>query len=48
MILEALRAAPLFQGLSEADLQRLVEMVERQHLAPGAFLLREGECIFSQ
>jgi len=43
VVLEALRAAPLFQGLSDGDLQRLADMVERQHLVPGDFLLREGE-----
>lgn len=43
MILEALRSAPLFQGLSDADLERLAQMVERQSLAPGDFLLREGD-----
>ena len=43
MTLEALRSAPLFTGLSEADLARLAETSERQHLAPGEYLLREGE-----
>jgi len=43
MTLEALRGAPLFAGLSEADLMRLAETSERQHLAAGEFLLREGE-----
>lgn len=43
MTLEALRAAPLFKGLSEPDLARLSEMVERQHLAVGDLLLREGD-----
>ena len=33
---EALRAAPLFTGLSEADLERLASTVERQRLVAGA------------
>jgi signal transduction histidine kinase len=41
--LEALRAAPLFTGLSEADLERLAATIERQRLAPGDALLREGD-----
>ncbi|HEX6129742.1 MAG TPA: ATP-binding protein [Candidatus Limnocylindria bacterium] len=41
--IEALRAAPLFTGLSEADLERLAETVERQRLAAGDVLLREGD-----
>ncbi len=40
---EALRAAPLFAGLSEKDLERLAETVKRQRLAPGELLLREGD-----
>jgi signal transduction histidine kinase len=43
MALEALRTAPLFTGLSDADLARLAETTERQHLEPGEYLLREGE-----
>ena len=43
MTLEALRAAPLFHGLAEPDLERLSEMVERQQLAAGDMLLREGD-----
>ena len=43
MTLEALRAAPLFTGLSDADLERLAATVERQKLAPGELLLREGD-----
>jgi signal transduction histidine kinase len=43
MTLEALRGAPLFTGLSEADLARLWETSTRQHLEPGEYLLREGE-----
>jgi signal transduction histidine kinase len=43
MTLEALRGAPLFTGLSDEDLGRLAATVERQRLAPGEFLVREGE-----
>ena len=43
MTVEALRAAPLFTGLSDADLERLAATVERQKLAPGELLLREGD-----
>lgn len=43
MTLEALRTAPLFTGLSEADLERLGATSERQRLQPGEYLLREGE-----
>ena len=43
MTLEALRAAPLFEGLSDPDLERLAATVERQKLAPGELLLREGD-----
>ena len=41
--LEALRAAPLFTGLSPDDLERLAATVERQHLDAGETLLREGD-----
>jgi signal transduction histidine kinase len=41
--IEALRAAPLFTQLSDDDLQRLAATVERQNLAAGDYLLREGE-----
>jgi signal transduction histidine kinase len=40
---EALRAAPLFAALSEKDLERLAETVDRQRLVPGDLLLREGD-----
>ncbi|HEX2194578.1 MAG TPA: ATP-binding protein [Candidatus Limnocylindria bacterium] len=40
---DALRTAPLFAGLSEADLSRLAATVERQTLAPGDLLIREGD-----
>jgi signal transduction histidine kinase len=43
MTMEALRAAPLFTGLSDADLQRLAATVERQSLAEGELLIREGD-----
>lgn len=43
MTLDALRSAPLFAGLSDEDLQRLAETVERQKLAAGDYLLREGD-----
>ena len=43
MTMEALRAAPLFVGLSDADLERLAATVETQKLAPGELLLREGD-----
>jgi signal transduction histidine kinase len=42
-VTESLRAAPLFAALSEKDLERLGETVERQQLAPGDLLLREGD-----
>ena len=42
-IIEGLRAAPLFAGLSTPDLERLADTVETQHLAPGELLLREGD-----
>jgi signal transduction histidine kinase len=42
-IIEGLRAAPLFAGLSDADLERLAATVESQKLAPGEVLLHEGE-----
>jgi signal transduction histidine kinase len=41
--LAALRAAPLFTGLSDADLERLAATMERQRLAAGDVLLREGD-----
>ncbi|HET7520429.1 MAG TPA: ATP-binding protein [Candidatus Limnocylindria bacterium] len=41
--IEALHAAPLFAGLSDADLARLAETVERQKLSAGELLLREGD-----
>jgi signal transduction histidine kinase len=43
MTIEALRAAPLFTGLNDADLQRLADTVERQQLAAGELLIREGD-----
>ena len=43
MTLEALRSAPLFAGLADADLERLAATVERQQLAPGGLLIREGD-----
>jgi signal transduction histidine kinase len=42
-IIEGLRAAPLFAGLSDADLERLAATVETQRLAPDELLLREGD-----
>jgi CRP-like cAMP-binding protein len=42
-IIEALRAAPLFTGLSDADLERLAATVQEQRLAPDELLLREGD-----
>jgi len=42
-IIEGLRAAPLFAGLSDADLERLAATVETQRLGPGELLLREGD-----
>jgi signal transduction histidine kinase len=42
-IVEDLRAAPLFAGLSEPDLERLAATVTRQTLAPGDLLIREGD-----
>ena len=41
--IEALRAAPLFAGLSDPDLERLAGTVQQQRLAPGELLLREGD-----
>ncbi|HET6380411.1 MAG TPA: ATP-binding protein [candidate division Zixibacteria bacterium] len=41
--LDELRATPLFEGLSDQDLARLATTVERQYLAPGEYLVREGE-----
>jgi signal transduction histidine kinase len=43
MTIDALRAAPLFTGLSDADLERLADTVERQQLAAGELLIREGD-----
>ncbi|HEY7463510.1 MAG TPA: ATP-binding protein [Candidatus Limnocylindria bacterium] len=43
MTVEALRSAPLFEGLSDADLERLAATAERQRLEPGELLLREGD-----
>jgi signal transduction histidine kinase len=43
MTIDALRAAPLFTGLSDADLERLAATVERQSLGPGELLIREGD-----
>ncbi|MGH2455552.1 MAG: sensor histidine kinase [Candidatus Limnocylindria bacterium] len=43
MSIDALRAAPLFAGLSDDDLRRLDATTQRQRLAPGAYLLREGD-----
>jgi signal transduction histidine kinase len=40
---EALRAAPLFAGLANGDLEKLAATVEAQRLSPGEFLLREGD-----
>ena len=41
--MEALRAAPLFTGLSDADLERLAAAVERQSIPAGELLIREGD-----
>jgi signal transduction histidine kinase len=41
--IDALRAAPLFTGLSDAHLERLAATVEQQRLAPGELLLHEGD-----
>jgi signal transduction histidine kinase len=43
MTMEALRAAPLFTGLADPDLERLAATAERQKLAPGELLIREGD-----
>jgi signal transduction histidine kinase len=43
MTIDALRAAPLFTRLNDADLERLAETVERQKLAAGELLIREGD-----
>lgn len=43
MVLDAIRSAPLFTGLSEADLERLAATVEQRRLAAGELLLREGD-----
>jgi CRP-like cAMP-binding protein len=42
-IVERLRDTPLFGGLDEAQLHRLVEMGEILDLAPGDLLIREGD-----
>ena len=42
-IVERLRDTPLFGGLDEAQLHRLVEMGEILDLAPGGILIREGD-----
>ena len=41
--IEALRAAPLFAGLADADLERLAATVQRQGLSAGDLLIREGD-----
>ena len=43
MTMDALRAAPLFTGLSDPDLERLAATVETQNLAAGDLLIREGD-----
>lgn len=43
MSLEFIRRLPLFEGLPERDLNRLLEMAEPVHLAPGQILMKEGE-----
>jgi signal transduction histidine kinase len=43
MTMDALRAAPLFAGLNDADMKRLAATVERQRLAAGDLLVREGD-----
>jgi signal transduction histidine kinase len=43
MALDALRSAPLFAQLPEADLGRLAQMAEPISLAPGDLLIREGD-----
>ena len=43
VIVERLRATPLFGGLDDALLHRLVEMAEIMDLPAGAMLIREGE-----
>lgn len=39
---EALRAAPLFEGLSKKELTELARVTEDLHVAQGAVLCREG------
>jgi len=41
--LETLRATPLFATLPPADLARLANLSEPQHLRPGELLIREGD-----
>jgi signal transduction histidine kinase len=43
MTIDALRAAPLFTGLADDDIARLAATVERMQLAPGEYLVREGD-----
>ncbi|MEX0787670.1 MAG: cyclic nucleotide-binding domain-containing protein, partial [Anaerolineales bacterium] len=43
MSLEFLRRLPLFEGLPERDLNRLLEMAEPVHFSPGQILMKEGE-----
>ncbi|OQY86067.1 MAG: hypothetical protein B6D41_13740, partial [Chloroflexi bacterium UTCFX4] len=38
-----LRAIPLFSGLDDYALERLVAMSEQLELKPGDYLIREGE-----
>jgi CRP/FNR family cyclic AMP-dependent transcriptional regulator len=40
---EALRRAPLFEGLSRAELVRLAEVTEDVEVPPGTALCREGQ-----
>jgi signal transduction histidine kinase len=42
-IVERLRDTPLFGGLADEPLHRLVEMGEIEDLEPGAFLIHEGD-----
>jgi hypothetical protein len=42
-VVEALERVPLFQGLSRADLERIVRLVKRRQLSAGEFLFREGD-----
>ncbi len=43
MVLDALRAAPLFAQLPDEDLSRLAAMAQSMTLAPGDLLIREGD-----